>query len=173
MVDWRGFELHPETPPGGLELEQLFGRERLAGMREHLRRFARGFGIEELPAVDRIPNTATALALMELARDRGRLDACRQAAMQGYWREGMNLERREDLLAIAARAGLDAETALDDALDPRYLERVGELRDEAHRAGVTGIPTFFFGEGAPPVVGCQPYEVLARAAEAAGARRAG
>ena len=40
---------------------------------------------------------------------------------------------------------------------------------EAAPAGVTGIPTFDLGE--LRVVGCQPYEVLAAAAEQAGARR--
>ncbi len=44
-----------------------------------------------------------------------------------------------------------------------------ELRREASRAGVTGIPTFFFGDEV--VVGCQPYPMLARAAERAGAKR--
>ena len=168
MLDWRGFELHPETPGGGVALEQLFAPQRLAGMRDHLQRFARQFGIDDMPAVDHLPNTRSALALMEFARDQGRLDTCRAAAMNAFWRERMGLERKEDLQAIAVRSGLDADAAVAAVGDPRYLRRVDELRDEANRMGVTGIPTFFFGDG-PPVVGCQPYEVLARAATAAGA----
>jgi len=35
--------------------------------------------------------------------------------------------------------------------------------------GVTGIPTFVIGDRG--VVGCQPYDVLARFAESAGARK--
>lgn len=168
MLDWRGFELHPETPPGGVALERLFGPQRLAGMRDHLRTFARQFGIDDMPGVEHLPNTRSALALMEFARDQGRLDSCRSTAMTAFWREGIDLERKEHLHAIAARSGLDAEAALAAVDDPRYLGRVDELRDEAHRLGVTGIPTFFFGDE-PPVVGCQPYDVLARVAEAAGA----
>ena len=168
MLDWRGFELHPETPVGGLALEQLFGSRRLAAMRDHLRTFARHFGIEDMPGVDRLPNTRSALALMELAREQGRLDGCRSTAMEGFWREGLDLERERDLRTIALRSGLDADAALQAVSDPRYLQRVDALRDEARRLGVTGIPTFFFGDG-PPVVGCQPYDVLARAARAAGA----
>lgn len=42
------------------------------------------------------------------------------------------------------------------------------IQQLAARAGVNGIPTFFFGQG-PVVVGAQPDEELARAAEAAGA----
>jgi predicted DsbA family dithiol-disulfide isomerase len=40
---------------------------------------------------------------------------------------------------------------------------------EAARAGVTGIPTFIIGRRR--VVGCQPYQLLAAEAEAAGAER--
>ena len=29
--DWRGFELHPNTPPGGRRLDEVFGPERTAG----------------------------------------------------------------------------------------------------------------------------------------------
>jgi predicted DsbA family dithiol-disulfide isomerase len=46
---------------------------------------------------------------------------------------------------------------------------VDAARREAVEAGITGIPTFEFGE--VRVVGCQRYEVLADAARRAGARR--
>ena len=150
-----------------MALNDLFGPD-LAGMRDHLKRFALQFGIEDMPAVHHLPNTRAALALMELARDRERLDAARVVAMRGYWCAGLNLERKNDLCTIAAQAGLATDEALAAVADRHYLSRVDELREEASRMGVTGIPTFFFGDG-PPVVGCQPYDILARAAEAAGA----
>ena len=53
--------------------------------------------------------------------------------------------------------------------DPAIVQRVDAMGREAARAGVTGIPTFDLGE--LRVVGCQSYEVLASAAEQAGARR--
>lgn len=51
----------------------------------------------------------------------------------------------------------------------RYLDRVDDMRRDASRAGVTGIPTFFVGEGV--IVGCQPYDTLTAAVEQAGGRR--
>jgi predicted DsbA family dithiol-disulfide isomerase len=45
--------------------------------------------------------------------------------------------------------------------------RVGAMGRDAGRAGVTGIPTFLVGR--QRIVGCQPYEVIAAAAEAEGA----
>jgi hypothetical protein len=41
------------------------------------------------------------------------------------------------------------------------------MREEAYDLGVTGIPTFFFGD--MPVVGCQPYSRLLATARRAGA----
>ena len=69
-LDWRGFELHPETPPGGMRLDEYFPPERLAGMREYMKNFAAQFGIHDFNQRDRIPNTRRALALAEVAREK-------------------------------------------------------------------------------------------------------
>lgn len=167
MVDWRGFELHPETPRGGMPVTALVPRSRLETMRDYLRGFAARFGVDIMETPGRLPNTRRALAMAEYARDQGSLEAFRDAAMQGYWRRGENLEDDRDLRAISSRAGLDAEAAMRAAGDPAYAARVDAIRAEASSKGVTGIPTFFIGEEV--VVGCQPYEVLATAVRGAGA----
>ena len=112
---------------------------------------------------------ADAPPIAELARDRDRLEPYRAAAFEAHWRQGKNLEDDGDLRAIAAAAGLDPDEALRAADDPAMLARVDEKQDEARDDGVAGIPTFIIaGEEA---VGCQPYEVLADAAERAGVAR--
>ena len=137
-------------------------------MKEHLRRFAAGFGVTGFVAPDRLQNTRKVLAIAEFAREHGKLDAFRITAMNAHWREGKNLEDPVDLAAIAHSAGLDPEAAVAAGSDPEYLERIDAVREEAHELGVNGIPTFLFGDVA--VVGCQPYEVLAEAARDAGGR---
>ena len=121
-------------------------------MSAHLARFAAGFGVEGLRIHDRSPSTRLVLAVAEFARDAGRLHPFRQAAMDAHWRRGLD--------PAAAMASLE---------DPAIVQRVDAMGREAARAGVTGIPTFDLGE--LRVVGCQPYQVLAEAAERAGARR--
>lgn len=91
--------------------------------------------------------------------------------MHAHWREGKNLEDRHDLRAIALRAGLESEAALQAMGAERYLQRVDAIREEATQIDVTGIPTFVIGRCG--VVGCQTYEVITRAAERAGAHRRG
>lgn len=168
-MDWRGFELHPETPEGGAELAALFGEGRIEPMREYVHQFAARFGITDLRHPDRISNTRRALAVAELARDRERLDAFRHAAMDAYWRDGLDLEDEAVIRRIAQGVELDPDRAAAAMTDPELLARVDAMRRESIEAGVTGIPTFFIGD--EKVVGCQPYEVLEEAVERAGGGR--
>lgn len=169
-IDWRGFELHPETPVGGLPLDELFPREQIAMMATHVRALARAQGAGDMVMGERLSNTRRALAAAELAKERGLLDAFRREAMSASWQRGADLEDDRELAAIARAAGLDGEAAVAASRDRGYLARVDAMRLEAGRAGVNGIPTLVFGPGRI-VVGAQPYQVIARAAEAAGARR--
>ena len=168
-LDWHGFELHPSTPRGGLPLSRLFPGVPLPALHERTRRFAARFGVTDFNPPDDLHNTRRALAIAELARDRGCLEPFRAAAFEAHWRQGKNLEDDGDLGAIAVLAGLARDEALRAADDPAILARVDQKQGEARQSGVTGIPTFVIaGE---EVVGCQPYEVLAAAAERAGVRR--
>jgi predicted DsbA family dithiol-disulfide isomerase len=165
-VDWVGYELHPETPPGGLPLEDLL---RDAGaMLGYVRSFAAGFGIEDLAPPRVLASTRRAHAVAQRARDAGRLEAFRAAAFDAYWRRGRGLESDRDLAAIAVEAGLEVAAALAAATDPAMLARVDAARRAAGSAGVTGVPTF--DVGGARIVGCQRYEILEDAARRAGAR---
>jgi predicted DsbA family dithiol-disulfide isomerase len=170
-IDWRGFELHPETPEGGVAIERLFGADRVAPMRQYMDRFAAQFGITDMRHPSHLPNTRQVLSAAEFARDQADLDAFRKAAMDAYWRHGQDLEDDDVVRRVAADAGVHAEGAAAAMSDPEYLARVDAVRRESLNAGVTGIPTFFIGDQV--VVGCQPYEVLAAAVERAGGTRRG
>lgn len=138
-------------------------------MAGHLTRFAQGFGIERIRIHERIPRTRSALALAEHARAQGRLHPLRAAVMDAHWRDGEDIESPVVLEACARAAGLDPARALAAIADPGLLDRVDAMGEEARRAGVTGIPTVLIGRRR--IVGCQPYPVIAAAAEAEGARR--
>jgi predicted DsbA family dithiol-disulfide isomerase len=152
-----------------MRLADRFGAARFAQMAEHLRRFAAQFGIPDLRVPERIPNTRRVLGLAEWARDQGRLHPFREAAMAAHWSEGLDLEDEGVLAETARRAGLDPRAARAALADPVHAARVDAMGAEAARAGVTGIPTFIIGRRR--VVGCQPYQLLAAEAEAAGAER--
>jgi len=167
-LDWRGFELNPGTPRGGVLLEQLFPG-RAAAMMAHAEQVARSFGVTDIRIPGRLNNTRRALALAEWARSQGKLLEFRDAAMEAYWRRGGDLEDAEVLARLAEQAGLPAGQASAAMDAPEYQSRVDALQAEGRAAGVTGIPTAFIGN--VRVVGCQPYEVFAEAARRAGVRR--
>ncbi len=149
-------------------MSQLFGA-RWPKMKAHMREFSADFGITDMGHAEHMPNTRKALALSEWARDLGKVDAFREAAMDAYWRRGKDLGDDATLVALAEQVGLDAAGARKAMVDPALQARVDANRREGLRRGVSGIPTFFFGD--VKVVGCQSFEELAEAAELAGAKR--
>ncbi len=151
-------------------MSTFFPADQLAETQAYLTGFAEKFDIHDMQVSGHVPNTRRALAATELAREQGRIHAFREAAMCGFWQHGLDVESDAGLRKIAAEAGLDPEVVVAAADDPEYLGRVDALRDEAKGRGVNAIPAFFFGDQAFPLVGCQPYELLANAAEAAGVK---
>lgn len=167
-LDWRGFELHPETPEGGMDLEELLG-PRAEAMSGRLLEFARSFGVTGMLHPQRLPNTRRILAAAEWARSQGRLHPFRRAAMAAHWREEKDLEREQTVREVARVAGVDPDGAWAATRDPQWLAVVDAAREDASAHGITGIPTFRIGDRF--IVGCQPYEVLERAVLQAGAAR--
>jgi len=168
-IDWRGVELYPETSSGGRPIVERVSRERLPQVKRNLREFAASFGVTDLELPDHRPNTRRALAIAEYARELGKLDVFRDAALHAHWRGGKKLEDEQDLGDITLRAGLEPKVALQAMVAAQYLQRVDAVREEASSIGVTGIPTFVIGRYG--VVGCQPYEGITQAAERAGVSR--
>ena len=138
-------------------------------MRDYMKGFAARFGVDDFNQPVRIPNTRRALALAEVARDEGKLDAFRRRAMDAHWRDGMNLEDDDDLRTIASDAGLSGDAVERSTTDPQYLARIDAIREEAENIGVQGIPTFIIGNLG--LSGCQPAEVLEDFAAKAGAEK--
>lgn len=152
-------------------MSTFFPAGQLAETQSYLTGYAAKFDIYDMQVSGHVPNTRRALAATELAREQGRLHAFREAAMCGFWQRGVDVETDEGLRQFATESDLDPDAVVAAADDPVYLGRVDGLRDEAHVRGVNAIPAFFFGDQPFPLVGCQPYELLAHTAEAAGAVR--
>jgi len=167
-VELCGFELHPEFPAEGVPLSRFGSPDQLEARRRSMAEFAEGFGVE-MGFPDRAPNTRKALALAEVARDHGRLSELWDAAMDAHWLHGQDLTDDGVLRQLAQDVGLDPDVAVAAMAEERIRGRVDGLRERAAEVNVTAIPAFLIGE--ERIVGCQPYERVARAAEKAGARR--
>lgn len=164
-IQWRGFELHPETPLGGIAVSSLFPGRPIEKIRSRMQAFASEFGVE-MRIPDHLANTRRALAMSEFARDDGKLADFREEAMQAYWVQGRDLESEADLSHIAEAAGLSVAEAVAASIDPVYLDRVQRTREEGMERMVTGVPTLFLA--GMPVVGCQRYETFEKVAKIVG-----
>jgi len=121
VLDWRGFELHPDTPPGGMPLKDLFPGRDLPAMHRHVQGYGRKFGVELPDPPKHLPNSRKALAVAEYARKEGKLDPFRRAMMHAYWKDGKDLEDPAVLKSAAKTAGLDPEERL------RFYQLLAEL----------------------------------------------
>jgi predicted DsbA family dithiol-disulfide isomerase len=165
-VKWVAFPLHPETPPQGQSLEQLFagsGKD-IPAMMERLRAAANAEG---LPLNQRTMtyNSRRAQELAKWAEEQGAGPAFHAAAFRAYFAEGKNLYQIEVLAELAAKAGLDPEAAQKAVESGAYAPLVDADWELARGLGVTAVPTFVArGRG---LVGAQPYPELKRLVAAA------
>jgi predicted DsbA family dithiol-disulfide isomerase len=157
-VEWLGVEIHPETPPQGMLIEQMFPTADRAAMMKNLRTMGAPFGII-FADITRISNSRPALQAAEFSRDRGRFEVFHDGVLQAYFGAGLDIGDHEVVLQLGREAGLDA-AALHQALEAgTYLPRLREMQEEASAAGVTGVPTFILG-GRRTIVGVQPIDVF-------------
>ncbi len=151
-----------------MSLEELFaGRDvdvsamqaRMKGLMEQ----------EGLPYGDRTHtyNSRLAQELGKWADTQGQGDAFHDAMFQAYFVSGQNIGDIETLVHIAVSVGLRADDARAVLTERRFKDAIDADWQRSREFGITGVPTFVAdGRG---VVGAQPYEVLERLMEMAGA----
>ena len=163
------FPLHPETPPEGLTLEELF-RGRGIDLEASKRRMKALMTAEGLPYGDRQRtfNSRVAQELGKYADEHGRRQI-HDALYRAYFVDGLNLAQPDVLVKIATQVGVPLDEARQVLEQRTMRQAVDEDWARSRRMGVTGVPTFVIdGHG---VVGAQPYEALQRFVESTGATR--
>ncbi len=157
-VEWKGLEIHPETPPGGGDLASLgFDDQRVAALRSRVLEMGQEAGLK-LEFGSRISNSRLALQVAEFAKEKGRFKEYHDAVFRAYWQEGKDIGDREQLLPLAAQAGLDIQELKSYLESDRAATSLQQYLEEAMKYGISGVPTFIIGN--KMVVGAQPYEVL-------------
>ena len=166
-IEWVHFPLHPETPPEGLALANLFrGRTEEQRRAMHAQMKAR-MEAEGLPYGERTMtyNSRLAQELGKWADTQPGGDALHDALFRAYFVEARDISQPAVLLEIAGRVGLPVDGARE-VIEKRTFKDAIDRDWELSRAyGVTGVPTFVAGRRG--VVGAQPYDVLEQLVEQA------
>lgn len=138
---WVPFPLHPDTPADGRPLTELFGGAvDVKAMMARLREVA---GALDLPFGNRTHtyNSRLAQELGEWADHLGRGRAFRDAVYRAYFVDGRNIGRVDELLAVAAAAGLPPEGAETVLRERAYRAAVDAHWRRARGAGIRAVPT--------------------------------
>jgi len=115
-------------------------------------------------------NSHKALLVAEAARDCGPevFDRVHQALFFAFFTRSRNIGQVDVLREVAAEAGMGEEAFERALIEPAYEDRLRENFVAARRLGITGVPSFVFGDHV--VAGAVPLPHLLQAArEAAGA----
>ncbi len=166
-IQWVHFPLHPETPPEGQSLEDLFRGRNVDRKAMHAQMKAR-MDAEGLPYGERTMtyNSRLAQELGKWADSQPGGEAIHDALFRAYFVEARDISRPEVLLEIVARVGLPVDAAREVIEKRTFKAAVDEDWKLSRQIGVTGVPTFVAGRYG--VVGAQPYEALEELVRKAG-----
>jgi predicted DsbA family dithiol-disulfide isomerase len=158
-VEWVHFPLHPDTPPEGRSLADLFAGRNVDRKAMHAQMKAR-MDAEGLPYGERTMtyNSRLAQELGKWADTQPGGDAFHDAMFRAYFVEARDISQPAVLLEIVEQVGLSAAGAREVLEKRTFKAAVDADWELSRRYGVTGVPTFVVGRQG--VVGAQPYEAL-------------
>jgi predicted DsbA family dithiol-disulfide isomerase len=166
-VEWVHFPLHPETPPEGRALSELFAGRNLDLDAMYTQMKAR-MDAEGLPYGKRSMtyNSRLAQELGKWADTQPGGEAIHDALFRAYFVETRDISQPAVLLDVVRQVGLPVDGAREVLERRTFKDAVDADWKLSRQYGVTGVPTFVVGRYG--VVGAQPYERLVELVEKAG-----
>lgn len=136
VLEWRGFELNPDTPPEGYFLQTAGNSDLRPGMWASVKEYAARAGLS-FPEPQRVPNTRLAHGLVRNAKNPLVKNPLIERIYQAYFNENRDIGSPAVLVDLAKEFGMD-ENAVAQAAD---LER---YREEAKARQFPGMPGFLY-----------------------------
>jgi predicted DsbA family dithiol-disulfide isomerase len=159
-VEWVHFPLHPETPPDGRSLADLFRGRNVDRTAMHQAMKER-MDAEGLPYGERTMTYNSRLS-QELGKwadtQPGGGDAFHDAMFRAYFVDARDISQPAVLLDIVEKVGLSVDAAREVLEQRTFKAAVDQDWGLSRQYGITGVPTFVIGRYG--VVGAQPYEAL-------------
>ena len=164
-VNYLPFELNPQMPKEGLNqkeyLSKKFGsEEKYNQITDRVKGVAAEEGLHFDFSKQKIsPNTNDAHRLIWFAKKEGKQLEVKEALMKAFFEEGIDLSKKENLIAVASSAGLDKGTAALFLDSEEGIAEVRALQALNHQRGISGVP-FYIINNQHGISGAQPSEVF-------------
>ncbi|WP_214466910.1 DsbA family oxidoreductase [Microbacterium flavescens] len=166
-VVYHSFELSPDTPVDfdGGEADYLARHKGVSSaqaqqMLDRVTGVAAEAGLQYRFDLLKHTNTVKAHELLHFAKEQGRQLELAERLMSAYFTEGRHLGQEDELVALAADVGLDADAARAALQSGRFLDAVRADQAQASAYGINGVP-FFVIDGKYGVSGAQPADAFA------------
>jgi predicted DsbA family dithiol-disulfide isomerase len=135
------YEIHPDTPPDGVRLDEYFSGLNPDLFFEELNQRGHRYGIHFGPQ-QVMSNSRLALMGGEFAKEHGCYHQYHHAVFKAFFTDCLNIGRMEVLLEIARECNLDP-FAFEKALtESAYMDKLQATNNQARDSWVNVAPTF-------------------------------
>ncbi len=174
-LEYHPFELNPDMPVEGTDQKKYLtnkfgGEERYHQITDRVTIVAAEEGLHFDFGNQRIsPNTREAHRVIQFAKQEGKQPEVKEAFMKAYFTEGIDLSKKENIIRVAAQAGLSKEKVEKFLSTDDGLAEVALAEKELQKLGITGVP-FYIINNKYAISGAQPSESFVQAFEDIGAK---
>lgn len=167
-ISYLPYELNPGTPKEGYNQKEYLsnkfgGEERYEQITGNVTSVAAQDGLKfDFSKQLKSPNTLDAHRIIWHSEKTGKQRATVEAFFKAYFEDGVDLTKKENLISVAASAGLEAEKVKALLESEEGLNEVKESERFIQGAGVSGVP-FYIINDKYGISGAQPADVFVKA----------
>jgi predicted DsbA family dithiol-disulfide isomerase len=140
-IQWRGFEMNPDTPPEGYELQPGANSDLRPGMWASVYAFAAQAGLT-LREPSRVPNTHAAQQLVHAMASAVKIPLI-ERIYEAYFTDQLDIGNQNVLYGLAGSIGAPADT-LETVRVKRITRDLERYRREAMHHQFPGLPGFVY-----------------------------
>jgi predicted DsbA family dithiol-disulfide isomerase len=165
-IEWQPFELNPNMPAEGQNLQEHLAEKYGAGPEQHqqMQNQMKAAGA----AVDfvfnyqddmRMANTFDAHILLEYAKEFNKQTDLKMILMKAFFTDNKDVSDREVLRQALKEAGLNVEEGFDRLDNKKFQEEIRAKQNYWKNMGVNSVPTLVFNRKSA-VTGAQPVDIF-------------
>lgn len=148
-IEWHSFQLDPDFPKGEaipsstyLAQRKKFPIEQINAIQQILTETAKTYGIDFQFDKALSFNTLEVHRLWQWSKNLGKSSELKQALMEAYFTEGIDLSKEENVLQVVEKCGLDKLEAQTILKSNQFSAEVDEDIYHASQIGIRGVPFF-------------------------------